>query len=77
MISAVVPHVQKASMGVDENVVNVLAGFKITLSPDRHEAVQIIVYYIWCVEGEHKQNQVQVFRQFSVYALGTLLQQGF
>lgn len=55
MISAVVPHLQKARMGVDENIGNVLAGFKIILSPDRHEVVKIVVYYIWCVEGEHKQ----------------------
>lgn len=40
-------------MGVDENIANVLAGFKIMLSPDRHEVVKIVVYYIWCVEGEH------------------------
>lgn len=56
MISAVVPHLQKVRLGVDENIVNVLAGFKITPSPDKHEVVKIIVYYIWCVEGEHKQN---------------------
>lgn len=55
LISAVVPHLQKARLGVDENIANVLAGFKITLSPDRHEVVKIVVYYIWCVEGEHKQ----------------------
>uniref|UniRef100_A0A3B5JXM0 Receptor for retinol uptake STRA6 n=1 Tax=Takifugu rubripes TaxID=31033 RepID=A0A3B5JXM0_TAKRU len=50
LISAVVPHLQKARLGVDENIANVLAGFKITLSPDRHEVVKIVVYYIWCVE---------------------------
>lgn len=43
-------------MGVDENIANVLAGFKIMLSPDRHEVVKIVVYYIWCVEGEHRKN---------------------
>ncbi|TNN00455.1 hypothetical protein fugu_011701 [Takifugu bimaculatus] len=50
LISAVVPHLQKARLGVDENIASVLAGFKITLSPDRHEVVKIVVYYIWCVE---------------------------
>lgn len=55
LISAVVPHLQKARMGVDDNISNLLAGFKITLSPDRHEVVKIVVYYIWCVEGEYEQ----------------------
>lgn len=52
LISAVVPLLQTARAGVDENIANVLAGFKITLSPDKHEVVRIVVYYIWCVEGE-------------------------
>lgn len=50
-----VPNLQKARLGVDENIANVLAGFKIMLSPDRHEVVKIVVYYIWCVEGENQQ----------------------
>ncbi|XP_008275041.1 receptor for retinol uptake stra6 [Stegastes partitus] len=50
LISAVVPSLQTARMGVDEDVANLLAGFKIVLSPDKHEVVRIVVYYMWCVE---------------------------
>ncbi|XP_069564723.1 receptor for retinol uptake stra6 isoform X1 [Brachyistius frenatus] len=50
LISAVVPHLQTARSGVDEDVANLLAGFKIVLSPDKKEVVQIVVYYMWCVE---------------------------
>ncbi len=52
LISAVVPTLQTARSGVDEDIANVLAGFKIMLSPDKHEVVRIVVYYMWCVEGE-------------------------
>lgn len=52
LISAVVPTMQKARFGVDEDIANVLAGFQIILSPDRKEVVRIVVYYMWCVEGE-------------------------
>lgn len=52
MISAVIPTLQTARYGVDEDIANVLAGFQIVLSPDRHEVVRIVVYYMWCVEGE-------------------------
>lgn len=52
LISAVVPSLQTARMGVDEDIANVLAGFKIMLSPDKQEVVRIVVYYMWCVEGE-------------------------
>nr|XP_046250584.1 receptor for retinol uptake stra6 [Scatophagus argus]XP_046250585.1 receptor for retinol uptake stra6 [Scatophagus argus]XP_046250586.1 receptor for retinol uptake stra6 [Scatophagus argus]XP_046250587.1 receptor for retinol uptake stra6 [Scatophagus argus] len=50
LISAVVPPLQTARSGVDEDIANVLAGFKIMLSPDKHEVVRIVVYYMWCVE---------------------------
>ncbi|XP_027881654.1 receptor for retinol uptake stra6 isoform X1 [Xiphophorus couchianus] len=50
LISAVVPTMQKARFGVDEDIANVLAGFQIILSPDRKEVVRIVVYYMWCVE---------------------------
>ncbi|XP_061630481.1 receptor for retinol uptake stra6 [Phyllopteryx taeniolatus] len=50
LIMAVVPSLQIARMGVDEDIANVLAGFRIVLSPDKHEVVRIVVYYIWCVE---------------------------
>ncbi|XP_076588784.1 receptor for retinol uptake stra6 [Chaetodon auriga] len=50
LISAVVPFLQTARSGVDEDIANVLAGFKIMLSPDKHEVVRIVVYYMWCVE---------------------------
>lgn len=52
LISAVVPVLQTARRGVDEDIAKVLAGFQIILSPDKHEVVRIVVYYIWCVEGE-------------------------
>lgn len=51
LISAVVPVLQTARRGVDEDIAKVLAGFQIILSPDKHEVVRIVVYYIWCVEG--------------------------
>eukprot|EP00064_Thunnus_orientalis_P000364 superscaffoldBa00000018_g364 len=50
IILAVVPSLQTARLGVDEDVANLLAGFKIMLSPDKHEVVRIVVYYMWCVE---------------------------
>ncbi|XP_051237327.1 receptor for retinol uptake stra6 isoform X1 [Dicentrarchus labrax] len=50
LISAVVPTLQTARLGVDEDIANLLAGFKIMLSPDKHEVVRIVVYYMWCVE---------------------------
>lgn len=50
LISGVVPVLQTARRGVDEDIAKVLAGFQIILSPDKHEVVRIVVYYIWCVE---------------------------
>ncbi|XP_037308149.2 receptor for retinol uptake stra6 [Pungitius pungitius] len=50
LISAVVPHLQTARMGVDDDIANVLAGFKIMLSPDKHEVARIVIHYMWCVE---------------------------
>lgn len=55
LISAVVPPLQTARSGVDEDIANVLAGFKIMLSPDKHEVVRIVTHYMWCVEGEWNQ----------------------
>uniref|UniRef100_A0A3P8Q6S4 Receptor for retinol uptake STRA6 n=1 Tax=Astatotilapia calliptera TaxID=8154 RepID=A0A3P8Q6S4_ASTCA len=46
----VVPSLQTARLGVNEDVANLLAGFRIMLSPDKHEVVRIVVYYMWCVE---------------------------
>ena len=54
LISGVVPTLQTARMGVDGDIANVLAGFRIMLSPDKQEVVRIVVYYMWCVEGEWK-----------------------
>ncbi|XP_075996025.1 receptor for retinol uptake stra6 [Genypterus blacodes] len=50
LIMGVVPSLQIARMGVDQDIANVLAGFRINLSPDRDEVVRIVVYYMWCVE---------------------------
>lgn len=50
-MAAVLPSLQIARMGVDEDVANLLASFKIMLSPDKKEVVRIVVYYMWCVEG--------------------------
>uniref|UniRef100_A0A8D3C3J2 Receptor for retinol uptake STRA6 n=1 Tax=Scophthalmus maximus TaxID=52904 RepID=A0A8D3C3J2_SCOMX len=50
LISAVVPPLQMARLGVDEDIANVLTGFMIVLSPDKQEVVRIVVYYMWCVE---------------------------
>lgn len=55
IILAVVPSLQIARLGVDEDIANVLAGFRIVLSPDKHEVVRLVVYYMWCVEGESNQ----------------------
>uniref|UniRef100_A0A3Q2YDJ5 Receptor for retinol uptake STRA6 n=1 Tax=Hippocampus comes TaxID=109280 RepID=A0A3Q2YDJ5_HIPCM len=41
LIVAVVPTLQIARMGVDEDIANVLAGFRIMLSPDKQEVVRI------------------------------------
>lgn len=51
LMAAVLPSLQIARMGVDEDVANLLASFKIMLSPDKKEVVRIVVYYMWCVEG--------------------------
>nr|XP_061812866.1 receptor for retinol uptake stra6-like [Nerophis lumbriciformis] len=50
LIMAVVPTLQIARMGVNDDIANVLAGFRIVLSPDKHEVVRIVVYYMWCFE---------------------------
>lgn len=52
LILTVVPTLQTARYGVDETIANVLAGFQIILSPDKHEVMRLVIYYIWCVEGE-------------------------
>ncbi|XP_017261746.1 receptor for retinol uptake stra6 [Kryptolebias marmoratus] len=50
LILTVVPTLQTARYGVNEDIANVLAGFQIVLSPDKQEVVRIVVYYMWCVE---------------------------
>uniref|UniRef100_A0A667Y9P2 Receptor for retinol uptake STRA6 n=1 Tax=Myripristis murdjan TaxID=586833 RepID=A0A667Y9P2_9TELE len=50
LVLLVVPTLQSARMGVDEEIAMVLSGFKIELSPDKAEVVRIVVHYIWCVE---------------------------
>lgn len=52
LVMAVVPTLQIARMGVTEEIAYLLAGFKIHLSSDNAEVVRIVVYYMWCVEGE-------------------------
>lgn len=52
LILMVVPTLQTARMGVDEDIVKLLASIKIMLSPDKQEVIRIVMYYIWCVEGE-------------------------
>lgn len=52
LISCVVPTLQIVRAGVDEDIAFLLAGFNIILSEDRQEVVRIVVYYMWCVEGE-------------------------
>lgn len=52
LISCVVPTLQIVRAGVDEDIAFLLAGFNIILSEDRQEVVKIVVYYMWCVEGE-------------------------
>lgn len=59
LILTVVPTLQTARRGVDEDVAKLLAGFKIMLSPDKHEVVRIVIYYIWCVEGEWNQKSIR------------------
>ncbi|XP_026221721.1 receptor for retinol uptake stra6 [Anabas testudineus] len=50
LILMVVPTLQTARMGVDEDIVKLLASIKIMLSPDKQEVIRIVMYYIWCVE---------------------------
>ncbi|XP_071752560.1 receptor for retinol uptake stra6 [Centroberyx gerrardi] len=50
LVLAVVPTLQAARMGVNEEVAYMLSGFRINLSPDKAEVVRIVVYYMWCVE---------------------------
>lgn len=52
LVIAVVPSLQIARMGVTEEISYFLQGFRINLSPDNAEVVRIVVYYMWCVEGE-------------------------
>lgn len=51
LVTAVVPTLQKVRAGVNEEVAYLLAGFNVILSQDRTEVVQIVVHYMWCVEG--------------------------
>ncbi|XP_071392403.1 receptor for retinol uptake stra6 [Centroberyx affinis] len=50
LVLAVVPTLQTARMGVNEEIAYMLSGFRINLSPDKAEVVRIVVYYMWCVE---------------------------
>ncbi|KAK1788833.1 hypothetical protein P4O66_002643 [Electrophorus voltai] len=50
MVTGLVPTLQKARSGVDEDITFLLAGFNIILSQDRKEVVKIVVYYMWCIE---------------------------
>ncbi|XP_076860728.1 receptor for retinol uptake stra6 isoform X2 [Brachyhypopomus gauderio] len=50
LVTGVVPTLQKARSGVDEDVAFLLAGFNIILSQDRKEVVKIVVHYMWCIE---------------------------
>ncbi|XP_034032331.1 receptor for retinol uptake stra6 [Thalassophryne amazonica] len=50
LIMLVMPLMQTARLGVDEDFANVLAGFRIELSKDKQEVVRIVVYYIWSTE---------------------------
>ncbi|XP_030622257.1 receptor for retinol uptake stra6 [Chanos chanos] len=50
LVTGVVPTLQIARRGVDEDIAFLLAGFNIILSDDRQEVVRIVVYYMWCVE---------------------------
>ncbi|XP_053741727.1 receptor for retinol uptake stra6 [Synchiropus splendidus] len=49
-ILIVVPELQYIRLGVNEDIANVLASFRITLSHDRQEVVRLVVHYIWSVE---------------------------
>ncbi|CAB1331756.1 unnamed protein product [Coregonus sp. 'balchen'] len=51
LVASVVPTLQIVRRGIDEDITFLLAGFNIVLSEDRAEVVQILVYYMWCVEG--------------------------
>ena len=51
-VASVVPTLQIVRQGVNEDIAFLLAGFNIILSEDRAEVVRIVVYYMWCVEGE-------------------------
>ncbi|KAM4618239.1 receptor for retinol uptake stra6 [Polymixia lowei] len=50
LVLAVVPTLQIARMGVNEEVAYMLTGFRIHLSSDNAEVVRIVTYYMWCVE---------------------------
>ncbi|KAM3869734.1 receptor for retinol uptake stra6 [Diretmus argenteus] len=50
LVLTVVPTLQTARMGVNIEVVYLLSGFGITLSPDNAEVIRIVIYYMWCVE---------------------------
>ena len=52
LVSCVVPTLQIVRRGVDEDIAFLLAGFNIVLSEDRAEVVKIVIYYMWCLEGE-------------------------
>ncbi|XP_055011105.1 receptor for retinol uptake stra6 [Boleophthalmus pectinirostris] len=50
LLLSVVPTLQIARLGVDLDIAKVLSGFRIDLSPDKHEVMRLVIFYIWCVE---------------------------
>lgn len=50
LIVLVVPTLHIVRAGIDENMFYLLMGFGITLSEDRQETVQILIFYTWLLE---------------------------
>uniref|UniRef100_A0A8C6WZE7 Receptor for retinol uptake STRA6 n=1 Tax=Neogobius melanostomus TaxID=47308 RepID=A0A8C6WZE7_9GOBI len=50
LIILVVPTLHIVRAGIDENMFYLLMGFGITLSDDRQETVQILIFYTWLLE---------------------------
>ncbi|XP_010865547.1 receptor for retinol uptake stra6 [Esox lucius] len=50
LVASVVPTLQAVRRGVNEDIAFLLAGFNVVLSEDKAEVVQIVIYYLWCVE---------------------------
>lgn len=69
LVIGVVPTLQIVRKGVNEDIAFILAGFNIILSDDRKEVVKIVVYYMWCVEGEFRmiQNLLRNQKKNNIY----------